>query len=93
MIREDDRTDEQKQTHNVLVKGKDTFLSGWGGAEGGASVAAWACTPDDMYQVERWVRNRGDMRYVDIVPDTYRPPRSTAHYHIYVADENHPSLQ
>lgn len=93
MIKEDDRTPEQKQTHTVLVKGRDSFLSGWGMAETGYSVAAWACKPDDMFKVDRWVRDRGDMQYVAIVDDTYKPPRSTAHYHIYVVKENHPALR
>ena len=92
MTRKDDRTAQEKQTHTMLVKGRDRILSGWGGAEGGYSVTAWACKPDDAYTVERWVRNRGDMSYVDVVLDDYRPPRSTAHYHIYVVRDNHPAL-
>lgn len=92
MIIEDDRTEQEKRTHTVLVKGKDMFLSGWGEAEGGTSFAAWACTPDDQYTVERWVRNRGDMRCVDIVTDDYRPSRSCKHFHIYVVRDGHPAI-
>ena len=33
----DDRTPEQRKTHHVLWGGTDTFLSGWGKAEGGPS--------------------------------------------------------
>lgn len=92
MIYEDDRTDEQKRTHRVLVIGTDSFLSGWGGAEGGASYAAWACTPDDEYAVTRWVENRGDMKRVRVTRDPYRPGRNCAHLHIYVVGENHPAV-
>jgi len=91
MIRQDDRTEEQKKTHIWGVVGRDSFLSGWGGASGGYSRAAWACGPDvNADRVERWVRSRGDMKYVTVVDlSTYRPPRGTAHFHIYVVDPLH----
>ena len=91
MRREDDRTAEQRKTHRIAVVGRDTFLSGWGGARGGYSRAAWACGPGvDVNRVERWVRARGDMKYVNAVNlDTYRPPRGTAHFHVYVCDVGH----
>lgn len=90
-IVEDDRTDEQKQTHNYAVVARDKFMSGWGCAEGGASRCAWAVAPDvNIDRVERWVRSRSEMRYVNIVNlNTYRPPRGTAHFHIYVANADH----
>lgn len=93
MKTEDDRTPEQKNTHRWGVVARDRFLSGWGGASGGASRCAWACAPDvDIDRVERWVRNRGEMRYVNKVDlSTYRPPRGTAHFHIYVCDSGHPA--
>jgi hypothetical protein len=93
MIKVDDRTEEQKQTHTTLVKARDNFMSGWGQAENGYSVCAWACKPEDSQAVYRRVKARGAMRYVAIVPDTYRPPRSTAHYHIYVVGPDHPALE
>ena len=31
----DDRTEAQKRTHTCLIAGTDSFLSGWGKAEGG----------------------------------------------------------
>jgi hypothetical protein len=93
MIRIDDRTPEQKKSHTWGVVGRDTFLSGWGEAKGGYSRATWACKWEDIDKVERWVRNRSDMIYVNVIrPDTYRPPRNTKHYHIYVVDEKHPAL-
>lgn len=91
MITKDDRTDEQKQDLCVLVVGTDSFMSGWGMAEGGASVAAWACTPDDAYRVERWVRNRGDMKRVRVVSAKGYRPRNARHFHIYAAGPGHPA--
>ncbi len=58
MIHIDDRT--EAATHRWLVIGTDSFLSGWGEAEGGASVAAWACRPEDRAAVLAWVRSRGE---------------------------------
>jgi len=95
MTREDDRTDEQKRTHTVLIVGTDRWMSGWGGAEGGTSLAAWACRSEDEYSVDRWVRSRGDMSRVRLAIDApgrpYRP--KCAHLRIYVADEGHPALR
>ena len=96
---EDDRTPEQRKTHTWAVVARDKFMSGWGGAHGGASRCAWA-VPDEMVsnglfdRLERWVRNRSEMVYVNVVKlDSYRPPTGTAHFHIYVADINHPGVR
>jgi len=89
MERQDDRTPEEMHTHTVLVVGTDSFLSGWGKAAGGLSYAAWACKPEDMHTVERWVRSRGDMRRVRVTCDPYRPSRGCAHLHIYVVRPGH----
>lgn len=85
--RVDDRTDAEKRSHVWLVKMHDRFMSGWGHAQGGTSICAWACeTRTIAAEVERWVRSRGDARRVHVTwADTYRPPRSCAHFHIYVA--------
>jgi len=92
MEKNDERTDEQRTTHRFGVVGRDSFMSGWGGATGGYSRAAWACTVENLDNVERWVRNRSDMKYVNVVDlTTYRPPRDTAHFHIYVVDDGHPA--
>lgn len=66
-------------------------MSGWGGARGGASRCAWACGPDvDIDRMFNWVSKRSEMRYVNIVDlSTYRAPRGTAHFHIYVANADH----
>jgi hypothetical protein len=92
---EDDRTPEQRLTHRWGVVAKDRFMSGWGEAARGASRCAWACHPEaNIDRLENWVRNRSEMRYVNVVNlDTYRPPRGTAHFHIYVANPDHPGLR
>jgi hypothetical protein len=93
MVKQDDRTLEQKQTHKWGVVAKDKFMSGWGGAQGGISRCAWACAPDaSLAQLEQWVRHRQEMRYVNVVDlNTYRPPRGTVHFHIYVCEKDHSS--
>jgi hypothetical protein len=91
VIRADDRTPEQKVTHRWGVVARDKFMSGWGHARDGYSRCAWACHPDaSLDRLENWVRNRSEMRYVSVVDlNTYRAPRGTAHFHIYVADPTH----
>lgn len=89
MIRVDDRTADQRETHTMLVVGTDSFLSGWGQARNGYSYAAWACRPEDMNACESWVRQRGDMKRVRIVGDDYRPSAACTHLHIYVWDDCH----
>ena len=93
MITKDDRNDEQKKTHRWAVVARDSFLSGWGHAQGGASRCAWACAPDaNIDRLENWVRSRSDMKYVNVVNlDNYRPARGTAHFHIYVCNKDHTS--
>ena len=95
MIIQDDRTPEQKKTHVWGVVGRDSFMSGWGGATGGYSRAVWACGPNvDSDRVFNWVKSRKEMRYVSLVDlATYRAPKGTAHLHIYVVDEYHPAAR
>ena len=90
-IRKDDRTPEQKKTHTCLITATDRFMSGWGEAKNGLSKCAWACKPEHMNQVERWVNNRDEMKYVNINTDPWHP--KAAHVHIYVVDEGHRALQ
>jgi hypothetical protein len=89
MIRQDDRDETQKSTYRWGVVARDKFMSGWGEAKNGASRCAWACEPGgDLDKLERWVANRSEMRYVNKVDlSTYRPPRGTVHFHIYVAEK------
>jgi hypothetical protein len=96
MIREDDRTDEQKRTHYLGVVARDRFMSGWGRASGGASRCAWAIDPNEVNEdrVYNWVKARKEMRYVSIVDlRTYRAPRGTSHFHIYVTNPDHPAAR
>jgi len=91
MIKKDDRTTEQRESHKWGVAARDKFMSGWGMAKAGVSRCAWACAPDaDIVLLEQWVRSRSEMRNVSVVDlNKYRP--SCAHYHIYVCDRDHPS--
>ena len=93
MTRIDDRTEAQKKTHTVLVAATDSFMSGWGHAQGGMSYCAWACKPEHRPYVEEWVRARGDMKRVRIVGGDWRPNRRAGdHTHIYVADDRHHAI-
>lgn len=87
---EDDRTDEQRSTHRRLVVGTDRFLSGWGEAKGGVSIAAWACRDaSDEFECYRWVSRRGEMSRVRVVvdqPGRRYHPRGPGHLHVYVWD-------
>jgi hypothetical protein len=89
MIYKDDRTEAERQTLLYAVAGTDRVMSGWGGATGGASVAAWACTLDDLPVLERWVVERSDMQRVRVVKlATWRP--KAAHVHVYAPKAGHP---
>lgn len=85
---EDDRTQEQKQTHPIIVLMTDSFMSGWGKAECGPSFAGWACTLDDVDEVERRIRKRSEAKRVRIVSGGYRPKAGPGHCHIYVEPDS-----
>ena len=90
--RKDDRTNEQMITHRYLVTATDKFMSGWGGATGGASKCAWACsTKEHQIKLYDWVKSRSEMKYVNIHFDKWYP--KAAHVHIYVVEDNHPALK
>ena len=82
----DDRTATQIISHSTLVVMTDSFLSGWGAARGGRSLAAWACTPDEVEACEVAVRARSDAKRVRIVDNAgnHYLPRGAKHLHIYV---------
>ena len=88
----DNRTAAQRHTHTALVYGVDTFLSGWGLASDGASIAAWACRPADVPQVHAWVTSRSDIVEPQIEYDGHIPA-SCVQVTVYVVDDNHPSLK
>jgi hypothetical protein len=91
----DDRTEEQKPTHYWAVTAKDKAMSYWGMSKGGVSRVAWACkSHEDASKAYDWVKSRSEMKYVNIVDlRTYTPPRTDAHFHVYVCDGNHIALQ
>jgi hypothetical protein len=96
MEREDDRTALQKHTHTIGIVARDKSMSGWGGATGGASRCAWAVNPEEVNadRVFNWVKARSEMQYVAMVDlRTYRPPRGTAHFHVYVTYPEHPAAR
>ena len=91
---QDQRTDEQKKTHTILVTAKDKFLSGWGMAQNGSSYCAWAIDPNEASHAKllHWVESRREMKYINVRYDSgknWRP--NAAHVSIYVVDQNHPS--
>lgn len=49
---------------NWVVCGKDSFMSGWGGAKGGRSFAAWACHDDNVDEILAQAESRGDITYI-----------------------------
>ena len=82
----DDRTEEQKVTHPIIVMMTDSFMSGWGMAEGGPSYAGWAVPFEDVNAMESRIRQRSDAKRVRIVGNDYRPPSGPGHCHIYVGE-------
>ena len=86
---QDDRINKWK--HNNLVVMQDTFMSGWGEAEGGLSYAAWACTDEHLDQVLEWVESRSDSKNVSVQDKDY-VPQFAAHFHIYEVNDGHPAL-
>lgn len=87
----DDRTEEQKKTHFLAVVARDDGMSGWGQAKNGASRAAWAFdhTKVNSDRVFNWVKSRREMKFVNVVDlRTYRAPKGTMHFQIYVAEPN-----
>ena len=88
--RVDDRTSEERKTHFWLVTATDRFMSGWGGAAGGASKCAWACKPEHVDRVFAWVSGRKEMKYVNCTDRPWYP--KAAHVHIYVVHDTHPAL-
>jgi hypothetical protein len=99
-VREDDRDAEQRREMPFLIVGMDKFLSGWGGAADGVSVAAWACREEDIDRVFKWVKARSDMRRVRLVDEREHsgvwPCKSVfprcVHFHIYAVTPGRPAL-
>ena len=90
IVVQDDRTAAERISHVCFVKARDTFLSGYGDAEGGTSYAVWCCRPADHTKVGEWVKGRAEMvdLTTDFNPDTYKLKRRDR-IHIYVVNDNH----
>tara|TARA_R110000751_G_C13720709_1_gene475428 strand:+ start:380 stop:706 length:327 start_codon:yes stop_codon:yes gene_type:complete len=96
-------TSRERASAKYLIGGRDTFLSGWGEAEGGYSDAFWACTKEQRESVTEWVQSRSDIRDVkeivlqDAVARGGTLPRvlfpQAAHVHIYFVRPDHPALK
>lgn len=93
MIFQDDRTAAERATLTVLVGGRDSFMSGWGKADGGSSFAYWACEPDQVFAVSSWVEARGDITLVPIADLLEGDRHETEHCHVYAVRANHVSLE
>lgn len=90
---QDDRTEKEREELTVLIGGVDRFLSGWGGARGGLSVAAWACREEDAEKVFAWVDSRDDIKKTRQADDgDFQVPSNTAHFHVYAVRPGHPAL-
>ena len=93
----DDRSEDQKESHSVLVGGYDKFLSGWrcwDGTDRQDSYAFWACQPENKEVVEAWVTARPEFRNVKQrrYEWCYEKAKS-ADVHIYLVDEGHRYLE
>lgn len=98
----DDRDDRDPpnvwKSHTVGVMARDTFMSGWGWAEGLNSYAVWLCEPKHYDSVMDWVRRRGEMKNVrrilsENVTAKIMRQRVTAGglVHVYVVKDGDPS--
>lgn len=99
----DERTTEQKQSPQYFVMGMDTFMSGWGMAEGKISYGVWMFdSEDDMPKFLKWIKGRGDMKHImsgttrnleflvnSMALNTNKGPH---HISIYTTDRHHPAL-
>lgn len=90
---QDDRSIGQMHTYRIAFGGRDSFLSGWGQAKGGVSLAFWACRSEDAPKVRAWVEARSDIPRVREVDLRDYRPSGRGHCHIYVVDEGHPALR
>lgn len=90
----DERNTAQKETHKWAIIAKDKAMSGWGPARGGSSRVAWAVSADlNAEKLLGWVRSRSEMKNVTFANlDTYRAPKGTSHFRIYVTNANHPAF-
>lgn len=84
---QDDRTEEQKQTHCFGIAATDKYMSDR--LCNGKSVTIWAYPNrhDALQPLFDWIKAREEMkwvRYVDL--RVYRPRKNVGHVHIYVTN-------
>lgn len=89
MIFQDDRTAAERAELTELVGGRDSFMSGWGKADGGSSFAFWACAPVHLEQVETWVDGRDDITRCDLAELLAGDRHEHEHCHIYAVRADH----
>ena len=89
---QDDRSIIERSTHNVLIAGRDRFLSSWGiGKENGGSTAVWSCTRENYSDVLQWVNGRSDMTHIRSTTEiALRKIRGMVH--IYKVGDRHPAV-
>lgn len=96
MNHQDNRTPAQRKTHYLAIVAADKGMSGWGLAKGGKSRCAWAFNPSEVshHKALSWVKDSlPSLRYVNLVDlRTYRAPKGTAHFQVYVITPNHPAF-
>lgn len=102
----DHRKEELKTSQPFGVYGYDKFMSNWGLAEGGYSVAIWYCKAADADKVEAWVNSRKEMcwvgvehhkvvisKAVSVSEGKSTTGREVTHVSLYSIDEGHPALE
>ncbi|QVW28899.1 hypothetical protein [Bacillus phage SWEP1] len=68
-------------TNNFYVTMTDTFMSGWGEAEGKTNKLVLVCDSYEQAEiVEENAKNRGDMKYVSIA--STKPHYNPSKYHV-----------
>ena len=99
----DDRTETERETHTVLIGGKDKFMSTFGPCDpkngnwrnpAPDSYAFWACTPEMAERVYMHVSDRSEIitgKLTKGFPQHFlnRIKRKEALVHIYVVTEDH----
>jgi len=74
--------DEVAAKLSCVIGGLDRGMSGWGEAKG-KSYAYWACEPIYESECEKWVRERGDISYVNTYVGLPPKRKEDDHVHVY----------
>ena len=92
-IRTDDRTQDERLTHTILISCYDPIMSRWPTMAKFRSYAVWACRPEDADTVFKWVKNRSDMKRVKFHDNGIFFPKGRSHVHVYVVRDGHPAIR